>query len=316
VLVGGRGVQGSVVITSLAVSTGLLWVGTNVGLALTVPLPRLGGVPSIYSSANISYHAHHGPVRVFLPINQTVVDEDPPLLKKTYRMNSTSQDTIEEEPDKTPVHKQISATSLTKRYTSPRLAGRVPLVARKQSEPSRTCKTLPRGFSLAAADPGDSLYGLYEDLLNVQDYDVDNIELNTSRQNVHKSDPELNTIPYRVSTLDRRMTMKLQRPRSLDLSSWSVESRSSSHTNSSSDGSEKTCSPSVSRNASFLSTRSVEISRSQSVRRAPKANKEISHRTVTTLMGGRGYINWLNLRANQGKLNSQDACVILWDQKV
>ena len=63
VLVGGRGVQGSVVITSLAVSTGLLWVGTNVGLALTVPLPRLGGVPSIYSSANISYHAHHGPVR-------------------------------------------------------------------------------------------------------------------------------------------------------------------------------------------------------------------------------------------------------------
>ena len=34
----------------------------------------------------------------------------------------------------------------------------------------------------AAADPGDSLYGLYEDLLNVQDYDVDNIELNTSRQ--------------------------------------------------------------------------------------------------------------------------------------
>jgi hypothetical protein len=42
---------------------GLLWVGTNVGIALTIPLPRLEGVPIISGKANISYHAHFGPVR-------------------------------------------------------------------------------------------------------------------------------------------------------------------------------------------------------------------------------------------------------------
>ena len=178
----------------------------------------------------------------------------------------------------------------------------------------------------------------------------------------------------RVSTLDRRMTMKLQRPRSLDLSSWSVgkdirisvylsiyldilisiylsiylswdlsiclstncniyhfayylywylsidlsivESRSSNQTSSSSDGSDKACSPSVSRNASFLSHKSsaaIEptsatgpssgLNRNQSVCRKPaKPKSEISHRTVTTLMGGRGYINWKNIRHSAANL--------------
>ena len=40
-----------------------------------------------------------------------------------------------------------------------------------------------------------------------------------------RSDPDLDTLPYQVNTLDRRVTMKSQRPKSLDLSSWSVESR-------------------------------------------------------------------------------------------
>ncbi len=34
-------------VTALMASRGLLWVGTNVGIALTVPLPRLEGVPII-----------------------------------------------------------------------------------------------------------------------------------------------------------------------------------------------------------------------------------------------------------------------------
>ena len=32
-------------------------MGTNVGIALTIPLPRLEGVPIISGKANISYHA-------------------------------------------------------------------------------------------------------------------------------------------------------------------------------------------------------------------------------------------------------------------
>ena len=52
---------------------GLLWVGTNVGIALTIPLPRLEGVPIISGKTNISFHAHFGPVRMFLPITQKVI---------------------------------------------------------------------------------------------------------------------------------------------------------------------------------------------------------------------------------------------------
>merc|ERR1719228_3086811 len=53
----------TIFVTALSAAKGLLWVGTNVGIALTIPLPRLEGVPIISGRANISYHAHFGPVR-------------------------------------------------------------------------------------------------------------------------------------------------------------------------------------------------------------------------------------------------------------
>ena len=36
---------------------------------------RLEGVPIISGKANISYHAHFGPVRMFLPLQQKVRDQ-------------------------------------------------------------------------------------------------------------------------------------------------------------------------------------------------------------------------------------------------
>ena len=62
----------SIYVTALSAAKGLLWVGTNVGIALTIPLPRLEGVPIISGKANISYHAHFGPVRMFLPLQTKV----------------------------------------------------------------------------------------------------------------------------------------------------------------------------------------------------------------------------------------------------
>lgn len=44
-------------------SRGLLWIGTNVGCSLTLPLPRLEGVPQIRGRPNVSTHAHIGPVK-------------------------------------------------------------------------------------------------------------------------------------------------------------------------------------------------------------------------------------------------------------
>jgi len=345
-------------ITALSAHAGLLWIGTSAGLALSVSLPRLGGVPLLATATkvNVSCHGHAGPVHLFLPVTQAVVSEDTATAQcrksGAYRLSTTSsQDVIEEEPE--PRHRDDKESNgghgePAKRYSSCRLSGgggrRNPVV-RKLSDSAgggggsierRTSKTLPRGFSLSSAgECGESIYGLYEDLLNVQDYDCEGGELSRSRTNFHRSDPELNTIPYRVSTLDRRMTMKLQRPRSLDLSSWSVESARSSHTtSSSSDGSEKgTGSPSVSRNASFLSQRSIlsSVSRAPSISRKPpptapqpaaKPKSEIAQQTVTTLMGGRGYVhtnggnpNSSSVPSNGHKSNYRDATLVIWDQK-
>ncbi len=52
-------------------------MGTNVGIALTVPLPRLEGVPIISGRANISYHAHFGPVAFFLNLQHRVITDTP-----------------------------------------------------------------------------------------------------------------------------------------------------------------------------------------------------------------------------------------------
>merc|ERR1719273_876664 len=64
----------SIYVTALSAAKGLLWVGTNVGIALTIPLPRLEGVPIVSGRANISYHAHFGPVRMFLTLTTSVAE--------------------------------------------------------------------------------------------------------------------------------------------------------------------------------------------------------------------------------------------------
>ena len=54
-----------VYVTSLLAKEGLLWVGLNIGLIITYPLPRLGGIPTVSGQACISFHAHKGPVKYF-----------------------------------------------------------------------------------------------------------------------------------------------------------------------------------------------------------------------------------------------------------
>ena len=54
------------------------------------------------------------------------------------------------------------------RYTSPRLQGRRPLVvARKQSQEDRHCKTLPKGFSMGKSGLLIDYYALYWNLNSV-----------------------------------------------------------------------------------------------------------------------------------------------------
>ena len=49
--------------TALLARGGLLWVGTDAGVILTYPLPRMGGVPQVSLRPCVSFHGHDGPVR-------------------------------------------------------------------------------------------------------------------------------------------------------------------------------------------------------------------------------------------------------------
>lgn len=273
----------SVCVTSLMACKGLLWVGTNVGISLTIPLPRLEGVPIIVSGGvNISYHAHFGPITFLLPllprsyykpslsealptttavqqvqplqVNQQLFDED----NKPQSENPTVKKSADDDEDVVDT-KQSSTKKLEKQNSldiTAKLKAQLvnsPIVIRRKrgkdlGELSRQSKTLPRGLGSAAAfcssihsntsssqgsdQGGCDVYGLYRGLIFVkEDYETESGPGNLmepSYENLRRSDPELAAIPAKVTTLDRRLRMKVSRPRSLDLSNWSVDSRSSS----------------------------------------------------------------------------------------
>lgn len=55
--------QQHVSVTSLLVCHGLLMVGTNHGVIVAFPVPRLQGIPKVTGRGMVSYHAHHGAVK-------------------------------------------------------------------------------------------------------------------------------------------------------------------------------------------------------------------------------------------------------------
>ncbi|XP_072856821.2 rho guanine nucleotide exchange factor 10 isoform X1 [Pogona vitticeps] len=55
--------QQRVSVTSLLVCHGLLLVGTNLGIMVALPVPRLQGIPKVTGRGMVSYHAHNGPVK-------------------------------------------------------------------------------------------------------------------------------------------------------------------------------------------------------------------------------------------------------------
>lgn len=281
--------KSSIFVTSLMACKGLLWVGTNVGISLTIPLPRLEGVPIMSGGVSISYHAHFGPVTFMLPL----------VLKKYYRPTTSDSSMAIEMPDSTAndsteTEKGLedeSSSSKMSEQSSQDLTSKIraqlensPVMLRRRrfreaNDNCRLSKTLPRGIGLLSTHSDASqtseesacdVYGLYGDLIYVKESyephpDTENL-MSPTYENLRRSDPELAAIPAKVSTLDRRLRMKVSRPRSLDLSNWSVESKSSSMYNTSS-GSEESMAfrlglyggKSVSRNGSNASHKTGNV---------------------------------------------------------
>ncbi|XP_062981167.1 rho guanine nucleotide exchange factor 10 isoform X2 [Elgaria multicarinata webbii] len=63
--------QQRVSVTSLLVCHGLLLVGTNLGIIVALPVPRLQGIPKVTGRGMVSYHAHNGPVKFLVMASVT-----------------------------------------------------------------------------------------------------------------------------------------------------------------------------------------------------------------------------------------------------
>lgn len=358
-VLGERGIPAAnICVTALLASRGLLWVGTNVGVALTIPLPRLEGVPIISGRANISYHAHKGPISFLLPLQPHARPHASlPELRSGSRPSLQDGHTNNQQQDTTrtlgsddhrsfistptPVsrlEKQQSDGSLVPpRRVPPRLRQQLssPVILRRkprdtQQHVRRLSKTLPRGLGLGtlAGSQEYDVYGLYGDLLNVHEYEDEPLVIGEGHllsryDSLRRSDPEL-AVPSQVSTLDRRVRLKASRPRSLDLSTWSMDSRASSActTSSGSEDGNGSCMSSVitSSNASTAPTESISVSAQNTTSRAATSGRRKENdqsRTLMTIMGGRGY---LNLRQSQelrsSYENDKDAHIVVWEMKL
>ncbi|CAG2104567.1 unnamed protein product [Medioppia subpectinata] len=67
-----------ITVTSMLATRGLLWVGTNVGVIVTLTLPRLQGVPLISGCLNVALHRHIGPVNILLSLNAGIESPNSP----------------------------------------------------------------------------------------------------------------------------------------------------------------------------------------------------------------------------------------------
>ncbi|KAF4078135.1 hypothetical protein AMELA_G00195830 [Ameiurus melas] len=76
----------TVCVTSLLICQGLLWVGTAQGIIITLPVPKLEGIPKITGKAMTSLNAHRGPVDILVATSSTL---SPDLLKRDSLADGT-----------------------------------------------------------------------------------------------------------------------------------------------------------------------------------------------------------------------------------
>ncbi|XP_063536421.1 rho guanine nucleotide exchange factor 10 [Cydia strobilella] len=344
-------------VSALLAVQGLLWVGTTAGVSVTVPLPKLEGLPLIGGHIGVSYHAHAGPVSFLLPLLPETKEVDVNVVRRnlsnarayqaTLSDNSVlheyKEETSKEDGEKPKLERRISEELSP--YRPQRVQSAV--VRRKKPGDVRLSKTLPKCANLNACD----VYGLYGDLMFVKDCAGESDVSGSGGEALRRSDPELAAIPFRVSTLDRRLRMRAGRPRSLDLSSWSVDSRASSlctssgseesmalrgvsRTSSGASGAAGLAPSAVSTPDSCASERSSGTCLPDRERAANKtAGRSLrgadyvmgggsARRSVVTVVGGRGYVDWRQTAdaaerpSPAAEPNPKDAHLILWEMRL
>lgn len=133
------------------------------GRVLTIPLPRLEGVPIISGSVNISYHAHFGPISFLIALqpknynngSSKPTSREPKEETKDSETVSLDNSFVEKAEDspRPKMEKQLSESSVQSSISAKlKYLTNSPVVLRKRRSKendlgSRISKTLPRGKS-------------------------------------------------------------------------------------------------------------------------------------------------------------------------
>ncbi|XP_039385447.1 rho guanine nucleotide exchange factor 10 isoform X1 [Mauremys reevesii] len=167
--------QQRVSVTSLLVCHGLLLVGTNLGIIVALPVPRLQGIPKVTGRGMVSYHAHNGPVK-FLVMVTAVNKKNKSKSRNSLPPNSESK----EDDQKNVLHNDRPSSSLSNTHdTAVWLGGSVGSIAQRSDMSSSSGSlTLSHGSNSLERRPEDStIYELLKD---------QNISLKNKRQRSRK----------------------------------------------------------------------------------------------------------------------------------
>ncbi|EMP36776.1 Rho guanine nucleotide exchange factor 10 [Chelonia mydas] len=168
--------QQRVSVTSLLVCHGLLLVGTNLGIIVALPVPRLQGIPKVTGRGMVSYHAHNGPVK-FLVMVTAVNKKNKSKSRNSLPPNSESK----EDDQKNVLHNDRPSSSLSNTQdTAVWLGGSVGSIAQRSDMSSSSGSlTLSHGSNSLERRPEDStIYELLKD---------QNISLKNKRQRSRKT---------------------------------------------------------------------------------------------------------------------------------
>ncbi|XP_036608651.1 rho guanine nucleotide exchange factor 10 isoform X3 [Trichosurus vulpecula] len=154
--------QQRVSVTSLLVCHGLLMVGTNLGIIVSLPVPRLQGIPKVTGRGMVSYHAHNGPVK-FLVMATALNKKNKSHSRNSLLPNSEPQD--DDQKDILPNEVSNSCLSQSSPDNAVWLGDSVGSITQKSDLSSSSGSlTLSHGSSSLEHGPEDStIYELLKD---------------------------------------------------------------------------------------------------------------------------------------------------------
>lgn len=326
--------------TCMASSRGLLWIGTNLGMILTFPLPKLqNGVPLLSGRRSVSLHAHSGPVKYLIPVtlhssgfSNQVKNTTNNLEKSNSKLsNNVSTDNVNTKEMSNPHgNRRMSMGGdmmAPKHETSHVIVGQPTPFKEAENDYGEKALTFRRELksklvmrkNLSVSTPNlldvsseDEVVFLYKDLMKKDDYSL--VKSQKSKTLASGWKQTKFTKHWKKFTFDN-MKLSASKPSSEKAVSISYKHEPM--------GASVDCVKQVKNldqvDRHAMSKQNSSASRSGSQARRKKSiqdsiQEKRSHANcVVVLSGGDGYVDWRHQGASSAKNN--DACMLLWMYK-